>query len=49
MAASIATQAPAARLRFVVLANATGKIGAEIVSLVEKNMLSDPLTGLTDN
>lgn len=43
---TIATAAPAARLRFVVRSNANGKIGAENIFLVDRKTLSDPATGL---
>jgi hypothetical protein len=41
MMASISTQAPAARLRFVVLVNGTGKLGAVNLFLVDKKALND--------
>lgn len=41
MMASISTQAPAARLRFVVLVNGTGKLGVVNFSLVDKKTLND--------
>jgi hypothetical protein len=43
---SVATKAPAVRLRFVVRANATGKLGAENFYLVDERTLTDPATGL---
>ena len=43
---SVATAAPAARLRFVVRSNDSGKVGAENFYLVAKGTLSDPETGL---
>jgi hypothetical protein len=46
---SISTKAPAARLRFLVRANATGKVGAENFFLVDRNTLSDPAMGTNPN
>jgi hypothetical protein len=43
---TIATVAPAARVRFVVRADANGKLGAENFFLVDKNTITDPATGL---
>ncbi len=42
---SIATQAPVARLRFVVRSNGNGKIGAGNYFLIVPEKLSDPATG----
>lgn len=44
---SISTEPPAARIRFVVRINRTGKLGADNFFLVDKKTLSDPTTGLT--
>jgi VWFA-related protein len=46
---TIATKAPAVRLRFVVRANATGKVGAENFFLVDKKALADPALGTNPN
>jgi len=43
---TVASAPPAARLRFVVRSNASGKVGAENVFLVDRKTLSDPATGL---
>jgi len=43
---SLDTHAPAARVRFIVLGNANGRIGADNVFLVDRNTLKDPVTGL---
>jgi VWFA-related protein len=42
----IATEAPAARVRFVVRANGSGKIGADNFFLVDRKTITDPSTGL---
>jgi hypothetical protein len=42
---TIATAAPAARLRFVVRANGDGKLGAANFFLADRNTLSDPAMG----
>jgi VWFA-related protein len=44
--ATVATQPPAARLRFVVRVDGTGKLAADNVFLVDKSTLADPDTGL---
>jgi len=43
---TIPTQSPAARLRFVVRMNRSGKLGADNFFLVDKKNLNDPSTGL---
>jgi VWFA-related protein len=43
---NISTKAPAARIRFVVRANGSGKVGAENFFLVDKKTLSDPASGV---
>jgi VWFA-related protein len=43
---SLDTRAPAARVRFIVLGNGNGKIGADNFFLVDRNTLKDPATGL---
>jgi hypothetical protein len=43
---TVSTKPPAARLRFVVRVNGTGKIGAQNYFLVDPKTLSDPNTGL---
>jgi VWFA-related protein len=43
---SLNTGAPAARMRFVVRANANGKLGANNLFLVDPGTLKDPATGL---
>jgi VWFA-related protein len=45
----IGTEAPAARIRFVVRANGNGKLGAENYFLVDRSTLDDPATGLKAN
>lgn len=42
----IPTQAPAARVRLVVRDNASGKIGAENVFLIDRKQIDDPATGV---
>ena len=46
LATSLDTRAPAARVRFIVLGNANGRIGADNFFLVDRNTLKDPSTGL---
>jgi len=43
---SVSTAAPAARVRIIVRASGSGKIGADNVFLVDRKTLSDPSTGL---
>jgi VWFA-related protein len=43
---TISTKGPVARLRFVVRANATGKVGAENYFLVDPKTLPDPASGV---
>jgi VWFA-related protein len=43
---SLDTQAPAARMRFVIQVNTSGKIGADNFFLVDRNTLKDPATGI---
>ena len=43
---NISTKAPVARVRFVVRANANGKVGAENYFLVDPKTLPDPASGL---
>jgi hypothetical protein len=43
--AMIGTGTPAARLRFVVRVDATGKIGADNLLLVDKRAITDPVMG----
>jgi len=43
---SLDTHAPAARVRFIILGNANGRIGADNFFLVDRNALKDPVTGL---
>lgn len=43
---SLDTRIPAARVRFIVLGNANGKIGADNYFLVDRSTLRDPSTGL---
>jgi VWFA-related protein len=43
---SLDAHAPAARVRFIVLGNANGRIGADNFFLVDRNTLKDPVTGL---
>jgi VWFA-related protein len=46
IATSLNTEVPAARVRFVVRANANGKLGANNLYLVDPGTLKDPATGL---
>jgi len=46
LSTSLDTHAPAARLRFIVLGNANGRIGADNFFLVDRSKLKDPATGL---
>jgi VWFA-related protein len=43
---SLDTRAPAARMRFILLGNGNGKVGADNYFLVDRNALKDPSTGL---
>lgn len=45
IATSLDTAAPAARVRFIVLADANGRIGADNFFLIDRNTLEDPATG----
>ena len=45
LAVMIGTEAPAARVRFVVRSTANGKLGAENAFLIDKKLLSDASTG----
>jgi hypothetical protein len=46
LSTSLDTRTPAARVRFIVLGNANGRIGADNYFLVDRNSLRDPSTGL---
>ncbi len=46
IATSLDTNTPAARVRFIVLGNTNGRIGADNFFLVDRNTLKDPATGL---
>lgn len=46
IATSLDTQSPAARVRFIVLGDTNGKIGADNFFLVDRNTLKDSATGL---
>jgi len=46
VATSIETRSPAARVRFIVLGNLNGRIGADNFFLVDRKMLEDPSVGL---
>jgi VWFA-related protein len=46
IATSLDTRGPAARVRFIVLGNSNGKIGADNYFLVDRRTLKDPATGL---
>ena len=46
IATSLDTRSPAARVRFIVLGNSNGKIGADNYFLVDRRSLKDPATGL---
>jgi VWFA-related protein len=46
VAATVATQPPAARVRLIVRDNASGKIGADNFFLVDRKSIADPATGL---
>jgi len=46
LSTSLDTHAPAARVRFIVLGNANGRVGADNVFLVDRNTLKDAATGL---
>ena len=46
IATSLDTQSPAARVRFIVLGNTNGRIGADNFFLVDRNTLKDGATGL---
>jgi VWFA-related protein len=46
IATSLDTRSPAARVRFIVLGNANGKIGADNFFLVDRKTLKDSATGL---
>jgi VWFA-related protein len=46
VATSLDTRSPAARVRFIVLGNANGKIGADNFFLVDRNTLKDSATGV---
>jgi hypothetical protein len=43
---TIATEAPTARVRFIVRADGNGKLGAENFFLVDRKSITDPATGL---
>lgn len=46
VATSLDTRSPAARVRFIVLGNTNGRIGADNFFLVDRNTLKDSATGL---
>jgi len=46
IATSLNTRGPAARVRFIVLGNSNGKIGADNFFLVDRRTLKDPATGM---
>ncbi|WP_176441730.1 VWA domain-containing protein [Granulicella rosea] len=46
LATSLDTRAPAARVRFIVLGNSNGKIGADNFFLVDRKTLKDSATGM---
>lgn len=46
VATSLDTRSPAARVRFIVLGDANGRIGADNFFLVDRKTLKDPATGL---
>ena len=46
IATRLNTQIPVARMRFMVRANANGKLGADNLFLVDPGTLKDPVTGL---
>jgi len=43
---TVPTEAQVARIRFVLRSDETGKVGADNIFLIDKNLLSDPATGL---
>jgi hypothetical protein len=46
VATSLDTQSPAARVRFIVLGNSNGRVGADNFFLVDRRTLKDPAIGL---